>query len=310
MNILTVGFGNMGCRHTQSLLGGFPDSNFFVLEPNEEIYKANLNRIGANELNIKRVSSFDELHQKIDFAVVATSSFPRFEIVKKLLELGVSKMLVEKVVFQSESQFDQIISLCELKNARIYCNFVSRYFPNYQKIKKDLTNKPITMNVTGGDFGLGCNALHYVDLFEYFTGGKSTLSGSSMVENFNGNRRGNIYREVSGNLIWETENGDRLIISSDLKRQGGNEIIINQIHSTDILNEETLNHYHFDSDKIDTSTFELLYTSSLTKVILNDILNDKVILPTIQETKSCHVQFFKAVNPIFGIAENDICPLT
>jgi hypothetical protein len=310
MNILTVGFGNMGCRHTQSMVTSFPEASFWILEPNEEIFETNCGRIGAALRQLHRITSLSELTDNIDFAVVATSAFPRFEIVKSLLKTGVKKLLVEKVVFQSEMQFQEIEVLAQQQGAKIYCNFVNRYFPNYQSIKSRLTDSPVKMAVLGGDFGLGCNALHYIDLFEYLTGNSSILTASRMEENQKGNRRGDIYRELLGQLMWETEKGDRLVVLADEQRQGGNEIIVEQDGKTDLLNEETLKHYHYCAGQINSSEFRLLYTSSLTGLILKDILADKCILPTIEETQNCHVQFFHAINPVFGLVENDLCPIT
>lgn len=310
MNILTVGFGNMGCRHTQSMLNSFPVASFWVLEPSEEIFETNCGRIGTMPERLHRFTSLNELTENIDFAVVATSAFPRFEIVKSLLEKGVKKLLVEKVVFQSETQFKEIEALAQQQGAHIYCNFVNRYFPNYQSIKSRMTDSPVTMIVLGGDFGLGCNALHYIDLFEYLTGNSSRLVSSHMVENEKGNHRGNIYREVLGQLMWETARGDRLVVLADEQRQGGNEIVIEQDGKTDLLNEETLKHYHYSPGQVNSSEFSLLYTSSLTGIILKDILEGKCILPLVEEARSCHVQFFHAINPIFGLLENDLCPIT
>jgi predicted dehydrogenase len=310
MNIITIGFGNMGCRHTQSMLNSFPKESFWILEPSDEIFQTNSVKIGVRQERLHRIRSLDELSTKIDFAIVATSAFPRFDIVKALLEKGVKNMLVEKVVFQSETQFKEIEALAQQIDSKIYCNFVNRYFPNYQTIKSRLTDSPLTMTVLGGDFGLGCNALHYIDLFEYLTGKYSKLSAAKMDENEKGNRRGNIYKEVLGQLMWETEKGDRLVVSADEQRQGGNEIIIIQDGKTDYLNEESLKHYHYAPGKINSSEFRLLYTSSLTGTILKDILKDKCILPTIEETISCHVQLFHAVNPVLGLPVNDLCPIT
>lgn len=219
-------------------------------------------------------------------------------------------MLVEKVVFQSETQFKEIEALAQQQGAEIYCNFVNRYFPNYQSIKERLSGRPVTMAVLGGDFGLGCNALHYIDLFEYLTGNSAKLAASRMEENKKGNRRGNIYREVLGQLLWETARGDSLVVLADELRQGGNEIIIEQDGKTDVVNEETLKHYHYSPGQVNSSELRLLYTSSLTGIILKDIFEGKCILPKIEETHNCHVQFFRAINPVFGLLENDLCPIT
>src|SRR5690606_19736171 len=106
-------------------------------------------------------------------------------------------------------------------------------------------DEPIKMIISGGDFGLGCNALHYMDLFEYFTGEKAEIEYNELVENLEGNRRGGIYKELLGQMVFTTSRGDLLLISSEQKRKGGNEILICQNDRYDILNEETGSHTHY-----------------------------------------------------------------
>lgn len=310
-NIVSVGFGGMGCRHTQSLLGVSPELNIYIVEPNLTVFKENEARIGAKPGRLKHVTSIDAIDEQIDFAVIATSAFPRFEIMKQLLNKGVAKFLVEKVVFQSAEQFREIITLLEKNNAQAYCNFVNRYFNNYQEIKSRINEKSnITMTVIGGEFGLGCNALHYVDLFEYLTGKTASLTASSLVKSDLKNRRGDRYKEVLGQLAWSNDSGDKLSILSDANRNGGNEVVITFDEEVNVLNEETLRHFQSVGGNIEDKAFELKYTSSLTKVIYEDILNNSIVLPTIQETESCHVQYFEVINQALGLKPTDICPIT
>ena len=311
-NILCVGFGGMGCRHTQSLLSHVPALNFFVLEPNDEIFHANSLRIGATTGQLTHLKSLDEVTMPIDFAIIATSAEPRFELMKSLLHKGIKNFLVEKVVFQSAEQFKIIISLLEDYKAVAYCNFVKRYFPNYMEIKAHLNaHVPLSMIVSGGDFGLACNALHYVDLFAYLTGEDVYLSDSSIVENEAGNKRGHMYKEITGELCWTTLSGSQLLISSDKTRVGGNEIVIVQGQIKDVLNEETLMHLTFSPNhSLGHQPFQLLYTSFLTKIIYEDFLKGQIRLPTIQEAENMHVQFFAVINKAFGLGATDNCPIT
>ncbi|MDD4083091.1 MAG: Gfo/Idh/MocA family oxidoreductase [Sphaerochaetaceae bacterium] len=312
MRILIVGFGNMGCRHAQSLIQSNLHNQYFVLEPNNDIYRANLQKIGVLENQLTCFDNIVNLPDNLDFAIIATSSFPRYQILKELIEKGIKYFLLEKIVFQSEFQFNDIIRLMEKNGSIAYCNFVSRYFPNYIEIKNNLIkSSPIKMIVNGGDFGLGCNALHYMDLFEYFTGKKAKIVQKDLIENVKGNRRGFIYKELLGQIVFSTDGSDLLIISAEEKRVGGNEIIITQDDRYDILNEETGRHIHFSKEEgLVTKTFEILYTSYLTNIILNDIMNGSTLLPNVEDTKNCHIELFNAANATFGLDETELCPLT
>ncbi len=312
MNILVVGFGNMGCRHAQSLLKRKKDDNIFVLETNKEIIEVNKSRIGDEENKLVFINAIDDLTCEIDFAIIATSAYPRFEIVKKMLNVGIKKFLLEKVVFQSEMQFDVVIKMLNDYNAVAYCNFVNRYFPNYQAIKKELLdNIPFKMIVSGADFGLGCNALHYVDLFEFFSNEFSSVKASNLVLLNSINRRGDMYKEVIGQIAWGTLKGNNLLINSDINKTGGVEIIIIQGENTHILSEESLKHIELKADlSLKSKDFVIKYTSELTNIIVNDVLEDNIILPTVQATKNCHTQFFVILNQVFELSNSDLCPIT
>nr|WP_314839270.1 Gfo/Idh/MocA family oxidoreductase [uncultured Flavobacterium sp.] len=312
MNVLVIGFGNMGCRHAQSLLNRKKEDNIYVLEPNKEIIEINKSKIGDKENRIVFIDRIDDLPFQIDFAIVATSAYPRFEIVKRLLDIGIKKFLLEKVVFQSENQFDIVIKMLNDFDAVAYCNFVNRYFPNYQTIKKEmLKSMPFKMIVSGADFGLGCNALHYVDLFEFLSNEFSYVKSSNLFLLNSKNRRGDMYKEVSGQLSWGTLNGNNLLINADVKKTGGVEIIITQGDSIHILNEESLKHIMCSSViSLKSNDFIIKYTSELTNVIVNDVLEGNIILPTVQETKNCHTEYFTILNKVFGLSNNDLCPIT
>jgi hypothetical protein len=312
MRILIVGFGNMGCRHAQSLIQSNLQNQYFVLEPNNDIYRANLQKIGVLENQLTCFDNINNLPNNLDFAIIATSAFPRYQIMKELIEKGIKKFLLEKIVFQSEFQFNDIIRLMKKNGCVAYCNFVNRYFPNYIEIKNNLDkSNPIKMIVTGGDFGLGCNALHYMDLFEYLTGKKVKIEQKHLIENTKGNRRGFIYKELLGQIVFSTVNGDLLLISAEEKRIGGNEIIITQDDRFDILNEETGRHIQYSrEDGLLSKAFNILYTSYLTNIIFNDIINGTTLLPNVEDTKYCHNELFKAANSTFGLAESELCPLT
>ena len=312
INFLVVGFGNMGCRHAQSLLQLASEKTIWVLEPNEIIFFENLKKITTNKDQVFRITSLESINFNIDFCVLATSAQPRFDIMKSIIKAGIKRILVEKVVFQSAGQFQEIIHLLNEYEASAWCNFVNRYFPNYLEIKSNRKyDVPLNMNVIGGDFGLGCNALHYVDLFEYLTNKPAKVINKKLTENVSGNRRGEMYKEVLGQILWQTESGDRLFITAEANRNGGNEILIEQDGKIDLLNEENLQHIHYDNvNNFSSKTFSMIYTSTLTQRIYEDILKGIVLLPSIQDTENCHVQLFSAINHSLQININSPCPIT
>ena len=258
--------------------------------------------------DIVRLSKLGQFNDVIDLCVIATSAGPRFDILKTLLDYEIKNYILEKVVFQSDYQFEEILKIVSGKN--IYINFVNRYFENYLKIKDQINNHSFSMNVIGGDFGLGSNALHYFDLFKYFGGSKVKLDKFFLIENTKGNKRGNQYKEIFGQISISSEDGSSLNISSDPLRKGDVEIILKSSKSTHIINEGLSKHIEFGINDIKTSPLLIEYTSLLTGKIFKDILDSKCLLPTLNDTKDIHSILFESINKSLNFKTQDICPVT
>ena len=311
MNILVIGFGNMGCRHAQAFL---QDNSYkvSVIEPNDIVFNANLPRIGGTSENIRRTTVVECQKDFFDFAVIATSAEMRLFLFKEVLNIGIKNILLEKVVFQSAAQFHEALNLAEKHKASVYCNFLNRYSQSYNEIKNAI-NGQIDFTVTGGHFGFACNALHYIDLFKYFTGTDITLIKNQLVKSASPNVRGDKYVEVFGQQIWESENGDRLFISSDSENNSGkgSENQIRYSKNVHIINENTLSQFNIGSNgKLDTVKFDMPLASKLTETLYQNIKAGTIKLPDIKETMSYHLQFFESINNSLGLLKSDLCPIT
>ena len=313
MKAVVIGFGGMGCRHASSLMNGSQFSEIWILEPNETIFQDNCKRIDIDASRFQYVKNISSLPADIDFAVIATTSIPRYNIFDYLVqEKKVRTFLLEKVVFQSKQQFDDAIGLIKKYNVKAYCNFVNRYFPNYKLIKQQIDNSStIKMVVSGGEFGLGCNSLHYIDLFQYLTSSTPALKQFKLVENNNKHKRGNHFKEILGQMRWQTNNGDVLVINSLLEKSNEVEISILNNENIDILNESTLMHFSSNPLKgIGVEKFEILYTSYLTNEIFKDIRLEQCLLPLVEETMFMHCELFNSVNETLGMHANENSPIT
>jgi len=309
-SFLIIGFGGMGCRHAQSLINAYKKSIIYVLEPNQSIFEKNLELIfqTSNKMIVKLSNLTDVKSKKIDFCVIATSSSPRYDILKSLFSYNISFFLVEKIVFQTIQQFESIKKV--FGNKEIYVNFVSRYFQNYINIKRDINNCSFSMDIVGGDFGLTCNAIHYFDLFKYFGAKNINLDSHNLREKSHVNKRGSEYREFFGQISVNSKNGCKLNISSEKARKGDVEIIIKYSKKTNIINEGTLSHIKFFKNGIISEPFRIKFTSSLTSKIFSDILNSNCILPRLEDTIDVHKILFSSVNKSLKLNPADACPIT
>ena len=314
MNILISGFGNIGCRHAQAMLKAKKDWRLFVIEPSDRSFEEGLSIIGAKRNNFTRYHALKELNVDIDFAISATCSKPRYSIVKDLIEHGVKYFLIEKIAFQSIAQFESIIKLLKAYDVKAYCDLPRRYYENYIKLKTLVmkSSDPIRINVFGGNNGIGCNAIHSIDLLEYLTESRISKSWSFLREDKDLNKRGKDYRDVNGLLVVETYNEDQLFIYFDPSYRSGVSQSISIENKNYIFSDRDKKEYCFAKEKITSKEFDVPFSSDLTHILVKDIIGGKTILPNMEETKNTHEILFKEISPVLGkeFSKKQICPIT
>ena len=153
----------MGCRYAQS--NSFHDCITSIYEPSNDIYEQNLNLIGqASNKNIIKLSSLNEAKLKYDFCVT-------YIISTKISDFRDSlNIMIFQIFLLKKLSFRQTLNLINQKligNKNNVCKFCKPYFENYIDIKKKLITYHLQWMLLE-ILGLGCNALHYFDLFKYF----------------------------------------------------------------------------------------------------------------------------------------------
>lgn len=313
---MVVGFGGMGCRHIQSLLAKSDKFEFHIVEVSDERIRDNCGRIGLNPHDAHWYKSIAECPVVPDIAIIATSSGPRYAIVKELIAKAVKYFLLEKIVFQSAEQFEEVINDMTASGAKAWCNFVNRYFTEYNVVRDQIqaNDSRIHLRVYGGLIGLGCNAIHYVDLFQYLSGCGDNIEflGSNLVVADEGSRRGAEYKEFTGSLSGRSEKGDRFDIIADPGFKGGVTVSIRFGDRNLIFSEETSKVFDVTGAGVEVRPFEILPTSKLTLRIVEDMLNDDCRLTTVEGTKRSHSLLFNAFNTaLYGSADDTtLCPIT
>jgi len=175
-NVLLVGAGNLGRRHLQSLKSSRSTTRIFVVEPFDgarELAKIAFQQATADlpEKIISFHRSLDEVPPVIDIVIDATPATGRLDVLKRVLALGAKDLVLEKVAFNSVSDIDQATALIERQAARAWVNCPRRLNPFYIQLRSLLANTTIcSVEVTGENFGMACNAIHFIDLFSFLAG--------------------------------------------------------------------------------------------------------------------------------------------
>jgi hypothetical protein len=315
--ITIIGCGNIGSRHLQAI-AKLKSVEIHIVEPNKKaksLAKSRLKEISnMSDDNLFWYENILELKIQSDLTIVSTPASGRLEIINRLLNLGHSRFLIEKMVCQSSNEYKSLNEQMQLFNAKGWVNVSRRYFISYQNIKNLFQNNvPIHMSIIGGNFGLGSNALHFIDLFSWFTGDyKIKLNGDLLTDKILPNKRGDDFVEFAGMIVGNSSNNSTFVINSlpfDIP------ITINIINNEHhLIINETNNQIYDITNSVNNLKFQTEYVSDTSEKIIHDILeNDNCELPTIQNLSYIHSELFEIFNQhiykITGIKKT-LCPIT
>ena len=315
--IVLAGAGNIGSRHLQGLTRSVHDLDIWVYDLNEESLKVSKERYEQMPVNgvkdVHYVSSLDKIPEKIDVVIVATGSKPRASIVKDILRVkSVRYMVLEKFLFGKLSEYEEIAELFKKKGVKAWVNCPYRMFDGYKQLKGkiDVSSPLIASFGNGGNWGLCCNAIHYIDIFMYLIGQEDYSIDVSQLEEevFESKRPG--YVELIGNLIIKTPHGDSLTLQTSKDGEFIQEVnILNGKHR--ILIDENASTVNCDGEM-----FQLGYTfqSGLSGKLIDEIVETgSCDLSSFEKSSHYHIQFLNAIIPFINKIKgwtNDACPIT
>lgn len=316
-NIAIIGAGQLGSRHLQGLKKAQVPMNIYVLDTNEAsltLCEQRYNEIAENKLveKILFTTQWDTLPDKIDVAIVATSSKPRCAIIHNLVENNhCHRLVLEKFLFPKMSQYDEIAELFHQNNVRAWVNCARRYFSCYQQLKKLLINDgPVQFVFEGKNWGLCCNSIHFIDLFTYLSGAQHIQFDCSGIDLqlYESKRSG--YIELTGTIKGLADNHSTFQISAYADSEGiGKLFITSQNHTIEIFESQK----RMLVDGIEQNII-IPYQSELTGKFIEMLLkDDKLVIPSFEESSILHQlilpYFLDIYNRITG-TQKDLCPIT
>ncbi len=219
--IVIIGAGQIGSRHLQALAKLSIPVIISVVDPNLQSLKVAKERYKQEKENnlIKSIhfyQNLNELPSKIDFCIIATSANVRFAILKEIMNSKIIQyLLLEKVLFQSEEELEMANQLIIESNTKAWVNCNKRQFPVYLMIKELLSEgERINYFVEGHDWGLACNAIHFIDQLEWFSGDSILeLDTRGLVKQvYQSKREG--FLELYGTLCGRFKNGSEMRLTS------------------------------------------------------------------------------------------------
>lgn len=325
VQIAIIGAGQIGSRHLQALSLIDREIAVTVVDPSRrslEVARRRFEELPKNE-HVRSVLYFetlDSLDYDIDVVIIATNADVRRQVIEQLLQkVRVRFFILEKVAFQSVTDFENVMRLLEDKKSKAWVNCsYRRMYPFYQEMQKSFhPDEQIFFNLWGGGWGLACNSIHMLDFFSYFTRQTSIRLDGSLLDKCIGKSKREGFIELTGTLRGITDNGSEISL---LDYQGIVAPYVIQIFSRDsnfIIFEsdgKALSALRKNNWKWKEVLFSVLRQSQLTHLLVQQILDtgDCALAP-IEESFCLHKvmleKFIEHLKKVTG-KKYDKCPIT
>ncbi|MBK7669703.1 MAG: Gfo/Idh/MocA family oxidoreductase [Sphingobacteriaceae bacterium] len=320
--IAIIGAGRLGSRHLEGVLKYKKKLLVQVVEPFQSSVDQAKKIIASMVYNhdLQFYTEIESLDSEIDVVIVASNSKERKEIVKKLLtQKKVRYLILEKVLFQKLDDYKDIEQIITQSETEIWVNHSRRQNNYYQEVKKSIGNRKISMGVWGNNWGLGCNGLHFLDLFTYFTSNTNLVLQTDKLDTVLHSAKREGYNEFSGTIVGRDDKNNFISITS---HQNGNPspacIVIYTEGKNYFFMENSPLAKAFETTKNSKGTIDREYNmdfqSTLTLSLIEDLNRRGTCdLTTFSEAKSTHELFLASLLHFMKeklLIETDTCPIT
>lgn len=313
-NIAIIGVGALGKRHLQSMIELQNNYQIYAVEINKKIIKLLTNEFEG----VNFITTIEELPQELELVVIATNSNIRRSIFEELINHSTVKNIIfEKVLFQKEEDYYFVQEKLSKFNIKAWVNCARREWDSYKSLKTELKNcYELYISAIGGEWGIGCNSIHILDLIEYLSENEIKSLELDKLENeiFESKRKG--FYEFFGTITGSTNKCKNFNITcinnSDLP------------FHIEITTERS--RYHIDEtnncllvSSIETNwewkkrKFEQTYQSQMTGRVIKSIIETGTCnLSDYESSMKLHLKFIKPLIEFFKFngMEKNLCPIT
>jgi hypothetical protein len=297
LNFLIIGGGNLGFRYAEGILKIRDKFKLTIIDKSHrrlEFLKQNLTREISNSNNKLELLTEIIIPRQFDLAIVSTNSDIRFKIFNEYNNThSVRYWILEKVLSPTLKE----LSLFP-KNNNIWVNTFLRTLDVFENIKNTLPKNDVEIYVAGGNWGLACNSIHYIDLISWIFNKMPIKINSDQLENewFDSKREG--FYEVNGtlkviypnnvqlNLTCNSSADDLIIIFTCESIRYEYNLISGELHSNGVSMRKVL----------------IPYQSEMTPDVINQIIKTKKsCLTPISESITMHRLFLDEIKKCWNI---------
>ena len=293
--ILLVGAGNLGSRYLQGLLKLKNPCQIYIIDYSQEALNLSKSRIADIDNMIHELNFSLSLPDDIDcfnLAIIATTSNSRAKLIENInSRYRIEFWILEKVLAQSIEEL-LLISKCIGESDNVWVNTPRRIMPWFREIKSKIREKyePIKIVVEGGDWGLACNAIHFIDLFSWITGSDVLKISHSDIEYWMPSKREGYFEAVGKFKILFKDKSSLLLFCSNKKSDIN--ISIDNPNGTWFINEKKGLAIGPNKEIVNG---EKIYQSQLTCEVVTEIFKTgSCYLPSLEESTRQHIKMIEA----------------
>jgi predicted dehydrogenase len=173
-SVKIIGAGQLGSRHLQALQSVQQSLDIEVIDPSSDslaVARERFEAVAGTMHHDIRFNTKITAHGPTDIAIVATSANVRRQVVEQLLAASeVRFMVLEKLLFDRPDDYEIVARAIGETETRAWVNCPMRMMPTYERIHAEFGKGPINYRVTGSQFGLVTNAIHYIDHLAHLSG--------------------------------------------------------------------------------------------------------------------------------------------
>jgi len=166
--IAIVGLGSIGYRYFQAISRiKYPKIKLFIIDKKIKSVKNRFNLVGDH---VETSKDLKLIPKQIDLCIISTTCQNRPTLLRKIIKLSKFKNLIlEKPLTQSHTELIELNKiLTQVRN--VWVNTDRRCLDVYRFVKSEIDkNRKISMKVEGNSWGICCNSLHFVDLFNFLS---------------------------------------------------------------------------------------------------------------------------------------------
>jgi len=291
--ILIIGFGNIGFRHAESLLS--ENYSILVVDPQ----KKNFNKIPKLfKKKITYYKNIEEINEKnFDLLISATNSNIRYRTtINTLKKFKIKNIIFEKFVFIKENEFYKMNEILEEQKIKAWVNCPLRVMPVFKKIKQKLKkNDDLIINVSGSNWNMASNSIHYLDLYNYFVGTKfKNFENKLLKKRYKSKRKG--FFELYGFIKFNINKKNYLTLEN-FNKPNKLSIIIkfnNHKFNLDFNKESNIIKYYYKNKLVNKNLFIFDKQSSMTLKLVSNIFQKKSPgLITFKNSIILHLKFLE-----------------